>query len=84
VLGNQGRAVARLLRIWRSQAGKSALFGNLHRRGGIVFSLISLSILMGFLCLLRKMERHGHGALSPGEDHAGLPAPPAGRIASIP
>jgi len=60
------------------------LYGNLHRRGGILFSLISLSILMSFLCLLHKMERHGHRARSAGEDQVGLPAPPAGRIASLP
>jgi exosortase len=32
------------------------LFGNLHRNGGILFSLISLSILIVFLYLLRKLE----------------------------
>jgi exosortase/archaeosortase family protein len=32
------------------------LTGNLHHRGGILFSLISLSILMTCLFLLRKME----------------------------
>jgi exosortase len=34
------------------------MFGPLHHRGGILFSLISLSILMTFLYLLRKLERH--------------------------
>jgi exosortase len=32
------------------------LYGNLHHRGGILFSSISLSILAGFLYTLRKME----------------------------
>jgi hypothetical protein len=30
---------------------------NLHYRGGILFSLVSLSILISFLLLLRKLER---------------------------
>ena len=33
------------------------LYGNLHRNGGILFSLVSLSILMSFLSFLRKLER---------------------------
>jgi len=32
------------------------LYGNLHRNGGILFSLISLSVLMTFLFLFRKLE----------------------------
>ena len=32
------------------------LYGNLHRNGGILFSLIALSILMGCLYLLRMLE----------------------------
>jgi exosortase len=36
--------------------------GNLHHRGGILFSLISLSILMSCLYLLRKTE---HAAIEP-------------------
>jgi exosortase len=32
------------------------LYGNLHRNGGILFSLISLSILMSCLYLMRKLE----------------------------
>lgn len=35
------------------------LYGNLHRNGGILFSLAALSILMGFLSLLRKLEGRG-------------------------
>ena len=34
------------------------IYGDLHRKGGILFSLVSLSILMGFLHLLRKVEGH--------------------------
>jgi exosortase/archaeosortase family protein len=32
------------------------LYGNLHRNGGIVFSLVSLSVLSICLFLLRKLE----------------------------
>lgn len=32
------------------------LYGSLHRKGGILFSLVSLSILMGCLLPLRKLE----------------------------
>jgi exosortase len=35
------------------------LSGDLHHRGGFLFSLISLSILLAFLYALRKMERRG-------------------------
>jgi exosortase/archaeosortase family protein len=50
------------------------LYGDLHHRGGILFSLVSLSILVGFLCLLRKLEGHGHRARSAGEDQVALAA----------
>jgi len=59
------------------------LYGNLHHRGGILFSLISLSILMGVLCLLRKMERHGPLAATAGEDQVSLPASPGGPAAGL-
>jgi exosortase/archaeosortase family protein len=36
------------------------LYGNLHHNGGILFSLVALSILMGCLYLLRKLEGRGH------------------------
>jgi exosortase len=37
------------------------MFGPLHRHGGILFSLISLSILLAFLGVLRKMDpRYQH------------------------
>ena len=36
------------------------LYGNLHRRGGILFSLVSLSLLMSCLYMLRKLEGRGH------------------------
>jgi len=32
------------------------MYGNLHRNGGILFSLISLSVLLTFLWMLRKLE----------------------------
>lgn len=49
----------RIVTIWflGTKVNVGFLYGNLHRRGGILFSLISLSILMGLLYLLRKMER---------------------------
>jgi exosortase len=48
----------RIVTIWflGTKVDTGFFYGNLHRNGGILFSLISLSILMGFLCLLRKME----------------------------
>jgi len=35
------------------------LYGNLHHNGGILFSLVSLSILIGCLVLLRKLDGCG-------------------------
>ncbi len=66
------------------------LYGNLHRNGGILFSLVSLSVLMGCLYLLRKLE--GRGRISetwrrmgrkrkkktPNEDSASQSDPAAG------
>ena len=50
----------RIVTIWflGTHVDVGFLYGNLHRNGGILFSLISLSILMSFLCILRKLERH--------------------------
>jgi exosortase len=39
------------------------LYGNLHHNGGIVFSLVSLSILISCLYLLRKLEGSRHLAV---------------------
>lgn len=36
------------------------LHGDLHHKGGIVFSVVSLSLLMGSLWLLRKLEGGGY------------------------
>ena len=36
------------------------LYGSLHHNGGVVFSLVSLSILIGCLSLLRRLEGAGH------------------------
>jgi hypothetical protein len=54
----------RIVTIWflGTHVDVGFLYGNLHRNGGILFSLISLSILMSFLYILRKLERHGHPA----------------------
>jgi exosortase/archaeosortase family protein len=35
------------------------LYGNLHHKGGILFSLVSLSILLSCMYLLRKLEGPG-------------------------
>jgi exosortase/archaeosortase family protein len=37
------------------------MYGILHHRGGIVFSLISLPILLSFVVLLRRVERFSAG-----------------------
>jgi exosortase len=39
------------------------LYGDLHHRGGIVFSVVSLSVLMSCLWGLRKVEGRGGGSL---------------------
>ena len=42
------------------------LYGNLHRNGGVLFSLIALFILMGCLYLLRMLEEFSaHGGVTP-------------------
>lgn len=41
------------------------LYGNLHRNGGILFSLVALSILISCCYLLQKLERRGHIPASP-------------------
>ena len=75
----------RIVTIWflGTKVDVGFLYGNLHHRGGILFSLISLSILMGVLCLLRKMERHGPLAATAGEDQVSLPASPGGPAAGL-
>jgi len=49
----------RIVTLWflGTKVNVGFLYGNLHRHGGMVFSLISLSILASFLCILRKAER---------------------------
>jgi exosortase len=50
----------RIVTIWflGTKVDVGFFYGHLHRDGGILFSLISLSILMGCLWMLRKTERH--------------------------
>lgn len=60
------------------------LYGNLHHHGGVVFSLISLSVLMGLLGALRKIERRELPASGAGKDHVKLIVPPGGQAASLP
>jgi exosortase len=60
----------RIVTIWflATKVDVGFLYGNLHRNGGILFSLISLSVLMGSLNLLRKLERPGQHKGVAGED----------------
>jgi exosortase/archaeosortase family protein len=53
----------RIVTIWflGTKVDPELFYGDLHRNGRI-FSLISLSILVGFLCILRKMEGARHRA----------------------
>jgi exosortase len=59
------------------------LFGSLHHKGGILFSLISLSILAGFLCILRKMEVDGHQGRTPGEGKIGFATSARGQAPTL-
>ena len=49
----------RIVTLWflGTHVDPSFIFGPLHHNGGILFSLISLSLLLSFLYLLRKLER---------------------------
>jgi exosortase len=49
----------RIVTLWYlgTHVDPSFIFGPLHHNGGILFSLISLSLLLSFLYLLRKLER---------------------------
>lgn len=49
----------RIVTLWflGTRVDPKFMFGDLHHRGGVLFSLISLSILTGFVCILRKIER---------------------------
>ena len=74
----------RIVTIWYlgTHVDVGFMYGNLHRNGGILFSLISLSIMMAFLCLLRKMESRGRRGGGVGEDQVSL-SPPPGPPASV-
>jgi exosortase/archaeosortase family protein len=52
----------RIISIWfhGTKVDSEFFCGDLHRNGGILFSLISLSTLVGFLCMLRRMEGPSH------------------------
>jgi len=56
-----GTNAVRIVTIWflGTKVDVGFFYGHLHRDGGILFSLISLSILMGCLSMLRKVEGHG-------------------------
>ena len=51
----------RIVTLWvlATKVDMGFLYGNLHRNGGILFSLVALAILMGCLYLLRKLEGPG-------------------------
>ena len=51
----------RIVTLWflATKVDMGFLYGNLHHNGGILFSLVSLSILIGCLYLLRTLERAG-------------------------
>ena len=56
------------MRLWflGTKVDVGFLYGNLHHRGGILFSSISLSILAGSLYTLRKVEHRAYrGTLRP-------------------
>ena len=50
----------RIVTLWflGTQVDVGFLYGNLHHRGGILFSSISVSILAGFLYTFHRMEHH--------------------------
>lgn len=76
----------RIVTIWflGTKIDTGFFYGNLHRNGGILFSLISLSILMGFLCLLRKMERPIHRGSSANEDRVKFTGQSGSHAATLP
>jgi exosortase len=76
----------RIVTIWflGTKVNVGFFYGNLHRNGGILFSLISLSILMGFLYLLRKMERPAHRITSEGEDQLRFDGQPPSHAVTLP
>ena len=54
----------RIVTIWElaTRVDIGFMYGNLHRNGGILFSLISLSILVGCMVMLGRLERRGRTA----------------------
>lgn len=49
----------RIVTLWflATRINVGFLYGNLHHRGGILFSLLSLAILLGCMGLIRKIDR---------------------------
>ncbi len=64
----------RIVTIWflATKVNVGFLYGNLHRNGGILFSLISLLVLMGSLNLLHKLERRGQRKRDASEDQVSV------------
>ena len=54
----------RIVTIWllATRVDPGFMYGHLHRDGGILFSLISLSILLSCVWVLHKLESRGRGA----------------------
>ena len=76
----------RIVTIWflATKVDVGFLYGNLHRNGGILFSLISLLVLMVFLSLMQKLERRGQRAGDASEDQVGVSPESDGVTASVP
>lgn len=76
----------RIVAIWflGTHVDPGFLYGNLHRNGGILFSLISLAIVMSLLVLLRSMERRTRPNVSIAGTHVTLTPRPGAQSASLP
>ena len=76
----------RIVSIWflATKVDVGFLYGNLHRNGGILFSLIALSILMGFLKLLQELERRGRRKGDAMEDQVSVSTESDGLVAGVP
>ena len=76
----------RIVTIWflGTKVNMGFFYGNLHRNGGILFSLISLSILVSFLYLLRKMERTSNRTRSADEASFEIAEQPGSHAATLP
>lgn len=69
-----GTNAVRIVTIWflGTKVDAGFFYGHLHRDGGILFSLVSLSVVMGCLFLLRQAEGHAESGTADA-----VQAPPA-------